>query len=45
MNEESRKLVIKQGNLMKLIDEAKKDANDKELEQMCFLEDELKKVL
>ncbi|MCR5097835.1 MAG: HD domain-containing protein [Lachnospiraceae bacterium] len=41
--DESRKLVVMQGNLMKLIEEAKKDANDKEFEQMCFLEDELKK--
>ncbi len=43
--DKSRKLVIMQGNLWKIIDDAKKDANDKELEQLCFLEDELKKVL
>ncbi len=39
--DESRKLVISQGNLKKLIDDAKKDCNDKELEQLHILESEL----
>ncbi len=43
--DESRNLVIGQGNLKKLIDDAKKDANDKELEQLHILENELQKIM
>ena len=41
--DKSRKLVIEQGNLKKLIDDGKEGANDKELEQLHILEDELQK--